>query len=170
MPGYIPVGCQIKVAVVWDMSQFRIKKTFLPILQRDLRGVVVEASASDEAPLRRELQVPRHLPGHAQIMPPRRIGRAAKTETAKRARTVVTCCAPIRGGGIVLQPAAVQARGDRAPTSGQELPIVRLHIYPGNQCSASVEGPRHGVTATGNAGSKQSARGRAYNLAAPCWI
>jgi len=42
MLGYAPVDRQIKVAVVRDMRQHRIKKTFLLILQRDLRGIIVE--------------------------------------------------------------------------------------------------------------------------------
>jgi hypothetical protein len=44
MLGYVPVGCQIKVAVVRDMRQHRIKETCLLIPQRDLDGPQIFAS------------------------------------------------------------------------------------------------------------------------------
>src|SRR5262252_9452312 len=53
--------------------------------------------------------------------------------------------------------------------SWQQLPIVRLHIDPGNQRRASVDIRLRDVAAASSR-SKQGAGGGADDLAARCWI
>src|SRR6516162_3959149 len=71
--GHHPNGTQIEVTVVGYVRQVRTVKPHFGVLQRRLRGVVVESRAPDEAPLSRELQLPGRFPRDAQQMTPRRV-------------------------------------------------------------------------------------------------
>jgi Alpha/beta hydrolase domain len=50
------------------VRQVAVEKSRFGVLQRRLRGIVVESRAPDEAPLSRELQLPGRLPCDAQQM------------------------------------------------------------------------------------------------------